>query len=181
MERLAALIPSPRFHGARYHGVFAPCARERAHVVPATVRVADSGSRETAAEATFGSERHGPSPVGIVPAALPGSSAPELLAVAAPSPSSVRDSSAALAPEAGTAAALPRPRRLASAELLQRVFAIDVLACPRRGGRTRVLSVPPPPDAARAILRCLDLESRAPPPLAPGSDALLEGVLAASD
>ena len=61
------------------------------------------------------------------------------------------------------------------------MFAIDVLACPRCGGRTRVLSVPPPPDAARAILECLGLESRAPPPLAPRRGEVPDDALATSD
>jgi hypothetical protein len=35
LERLAALVPPPRFHLVRYHGIFAPCASWRDHVVPA--------------------------------------------------------------------------------------------------------------------------------------------------
>jgi hypothetical protein len=181
VERLAALVPPPRFHGARYHGVFAPCARERAHVVPRTVNAADSEPREIGAEASLDSERKVPSLVGGAPVASPGSSRLEPLAIADPSPSSAPDSTAALRPDAGTEAAVPRPRRLAWAELLKRVFAIDVLACPRCGGRTRVLSVPPPPDAARAILGCLGLESRAPPPLVPRRGEVPDDALATSD
>jgi hypothetical protein len=181
VERLAALIPPPRFHGARYHGVFAPCARARAHVVPTAVRAADSQSREIAADVSFDSERDGPSPVGAAPVASAGTSRLDLFAIAGPSPASARDSNAVPPPDAGTEAAIPRPRRLAWAELLKRVFAIDVLACPRCGGRTRVLSVPPPPDAARAILECLGLESRAPPPLAPRPDEVPDDALATSD
>ncbi len=178
VERLAALIPPPRFHGARYHGVFAPCARERARVVPTAIRAADSESRQVGADASFDSERLGPSPVTAAPVASPRSSRLESLAIGDPPPSSAQDSNAVPPPAAGTEAAVPRRRRLAWAELLKRVFAIDVLACPRCGGRTRVLSVPPPPDAARAILECLGLESRAPPPLAPRPDELLEDALA---
>lgn len=181
VEKLAALIPPPRFHGARYHGVFAPCARERARVVPAAIRAADSESREIAAEASVDSEHPGPSPVGTAPVASAGSSGPEPFAGADPSPAGARDSNAALRPETSKPAADPRPRRLAWAELLKRVFAIDVLACPRCGGRTRVLSVPPPPDAARAILECLGLQSRAPPPRASRPGDLLEDALATSD
>ena len=181
VERLAALIPPPRFHGARYHGVFAPCARERARVVPTAIRAADSESRAIGAEVSSDSEHPGPSPVGAAPVASPESSRLELLATADPSPSRAPDSTAVLPPDAGTEAAVPRPRRLAWAALLKRVFAIDVLACPRCGGRTRVLSVPPPPDAARAILGCLGLESRAPPLLAPRPDDLLGDALDTSD
>jgi hypothetical protein len=35
VERLAALVPPPRFHMARYHGVLGPCASLRQRVVPA--------------------------------------------------------------------------------------------------------------------------------------------------
>jgi hypothetical protein len=36
MARLAALVPKPRAHLTRYHGVFAPASPERARIVPAT-------------------------------------------------------------------------------------------------------------------------------------------------
>jgi hypothetical protein len=57
----------------------------------------------------------------------------------------------------------PRPRRLAWAELLRRVFAVDVLDCPRCGGRMRLPTAIHPPDVTQAILDCLELPSRAPP------------------
>ena len=56
-----------------------------------------------------------------------------------------------------------RPRRLAWAELLRRVFAADVLERPRCGGRMRLLATIHPPEATEAILECLALPSRAPP------------------
>ena len=34
LEKLAALVPPPRFHLRRYHGVLAPCARDRGRIVP---------------------------------------------------------------------------------------------------------------------------------------------------
>ena len=34
LEKLAALVPPPRFHMARYHGILGPCASERDRVVP---------------------------------------------------------------------------------------------------------------------------------------------------
>jgi hypothetical protein len=49
----------------------------------------------------------------------------------------------------------PRLRRLGWAELLRRVFAIDVLACPRCGGRLRLLSAIHCDAASQAILDCL--------------------------
>ena len=65
---------------------------------------------------------------------------------------------------------LPRPRRVEWAELLRRVFAVDVLQCPRCGARMRLLAVIHAPEATRAILECLDLPARAPPTSAPVPD-----------
>ena len=59
----------------------------------------------------------------------------------------------------------PRPRRLAWAKLLARVFAIDVTLCRKCGGRMRVLEVV---DTVDDIARVLH-GARAPPrPLPPG-------------
>ena len=66
-------------------------------------------------------------------------------------------------PHAPAEEASLRPRRLAWADLLRRVFAIDVLECPRCGARTRLLAAIHPPDATSAILECLELPARAPP------------------
>ena len=35
LENLAALVPPPRLHLLRYHGVLAPRARDRGRIVPA--------------------------------------------------------------------------------------------------------------------------------------------------
>ena len=55
-------------------------------------------------------------------------------------------------------------RRVAWADLLQRVFEVDALACPKCGGRMRVLAAITDPTVAARILRCLALPARAPPP-----------------
>ena len=57
-----------------------------------------------------------------------------------------------------------RPSRYYSwAELMQRVFAVDVLECPRRRSRPmRILAAIHPP-TAQAILKSLGLPTRAPP------------------
>ncbi len=70
----------------------------------------------------------------------------------------------------------PRHRRLAWSELLLCVFAIDVLECPRCGGRMRLLAAIHPPDATQSMLGCLDLPSRAPPMAAPQPDGAEGGV-----
>ena len=40
IARLAALVPKPRAHLTRYHGVFAPASPDRAEIVPRTHAVA---------------------------------------------------------------------------------------------------------------------------------------------
>ncbi len=154
LERLAALVPPPRFHLVPYHGILGPCASGRDQVVP--------GDPEAVPRA--------PGPV---------------------TPRSVRDATAAQGPTNGADAApsgptasrpeahgrdvpregssrveepIPRrPRSLCWAELMRRVFAIDVLECPRCGGSMRILAAIHPPETTRAILECLELPSRSPP------------------
>ena len=53
-------------------------------------------------------------------------------------------------------------RRLDWAALLLRVFAIDVLECPRCQGRMRVLAFITEPDAVERILQHLDLPASPP-------------------
>jgi hypothetical protein len=49
------------------------------------------------------------------------------------------------------------------AALLQRVFEVNALRCPRCGSTMRVIAAIEDPDVARRILECLDLPARAPP------------------
>ena len=106
IEKLAALIPRPWANLVRYHGVFAPNARLRRHVVP--------GGR----------------------------------AAGAP-------------PAKARARANPR-RQLPWAELMRRVFALDVLACPRCGARTQVIATISDRAVIVPFLRCLGLPSDVP-------------------
>jgi hypothetical protein len=57
-------------------------------------------------------------------------------------------------------------RRLSWAELMKRVFLVDVLECPRCSGRMEVVATITQPDVIRAMLECIGLPAR-PPPLAP--------------
>jgi hypothetical protein len=61
----------------------------------------------------------------------------------------------------------PAPRQWAWADLMRRAFDIDVLACPRCGGRLRLIATVDDPDAIRAILVAVtglhELAGRAPP------------------
>jgi hypothetical protein len=64
-----------------------------------------------------------------------------------------------------------REHRIPWAELLQRVFEVDALGCPKCGGRMRVFAVITDPTVAAQILRCLGLASRAPPLATSGDGA----------
>ncbi len=71
---------------------------------------------------------------------------------------------------------IPRSRNYSWAQLMRRVFEIDVLECPQCGGPLRVLAAIQSPEAIRKILDCVGLPSRAPPiaPPAPDPDPQLE-------
>ena len=116
MERLAALVPAPRFNLIRYCGVLAPSAAWRRFIIPKE----ENAETETAI-------------------CKGGSGKNDLRS---------------------------RPRRYAWAELLKRVFSVDVLKCDKCAGRMRILCAVNPPAAIRKILECLGLPSR-PPPISP--------------
>ena len=54
------------------------------------------------------------------------------------------------------------PRNHTWAELMKRVWEMDVLKCDRCGARMRILAAINTPEAIRAILECLGLPSRVP-------------------
>jgi hypothetical protein len=114
LEKLAALVPPPRFHLVRYHGILGPCAGERDRVVPGgqaavgaapSCDVLDPSLPEAAGS---GASVRGPPTTG-----LPPDSSNSEPVEAAPAP--LLQSS----PEAPRS---DRPRRLAWADLLRRVF-----------------------------------------------------------
>ena len=109
IARLAALVPPPRVHQVRYHGVFAPRAKLRPKLVRQVVDTSD--------------EAHG----------------------------------------CAEAHASAKRVRLPWAKLLARVFAADVLTCPRcDGGRLQRIAFITTTPAIRAILASVGL-STAPP------------------
>jgi len=140
LEKLAALVPAPKAHLVRYSGLLAPAAKWRSRIVP-----------ESAIES---------------PALTDTASAPEAAAS--------RPDSAAASVETthGLASLQSAPhehgRNYTWAEMMKRVFEIEVLECPRCLGRMRIVAAIHPPDATRKILACLGLPSRAPP-VAPAS------------
>lgn len=188
LERLAPLVPPPRAHQVRYHGVLAPCASGRDRVVPAGVERSEKevwpGGASTAdadgADLTLGriDGPGGPSSV-VLLAELGIESRHEPSAVEADEAVRLEPSRTmkarhaaidATPPQVSTAApAYSRrdSRRTPWAELLQRVFEVDALSCPKCGARMRVLSAITDPEVARRILDCLRMPSRAPPLVPP--------------
>ncbi|MCP4104667.1 MAG: hypothetical protein GY749_03880, partial [Desulfobacteraceae bacterium] len=184
LERLAPLIPPPRAHQVRYHGILAPCAAGRSFVVPGAAAATAAAPREEPVKGvktgasigagatgapglaaassdvprTRSAAAMGKSLAPVVSASAPrgGSTAPD-----APSSSALRRP-AREAPRVRTASS-SRPRRLSWSELLKRVFGLDALRCPMCGDTMRVMAVITDPGAARRILACLKLPPRAPP------------------
>jgi hypothetical protein len=172
LERLAPLIPPPRTHQVRYHGVLAPCASGRGRVVPNRTERIEACSRagpRTAIETDLGTQT---TPMVDV----------ERDARFTRASSGLTSDSVAADRNPARWRALPErrsvggpkpilPRRLRWAELLKRVFEVDALCCPQCGGRMRVLSAITDLTVAARILRCLALPSRAPPLAIPRNGA----------
>jgi hypothetical protein len=123
IEKLTLLIPPPRCHTLRFHGVLAPHAAWRSAGIPGRPEAQEDGSR----------------------AARPGAGAGP--------------------------PAVPRGRASVWAALRRRVFALDVFACPRGGGRRRLVGVYTGGELLQSLLERLGLDSasssaepsRAPP------------------
>jgi hypothetical protein len=123
MERLAALVPPPRFNITRFYGVLAPAAAFRPSIVPKDM-------------------------TGIAPT----------------HPGCAARIETSKTNEAKTKSKLSgQSRNYSWAQLMKRVFELDVLNCPRCGARMRVLCAINSPSAIQKILVCLGLPSRAPP------------------
>jgi hypothetical protein len=137
LEKLAALVPAPKAHLVRYSGILAAAAKWRALIVPES------------------------SPPAIESASMMDH---PFCTTQAPSTDSAAVSVAA--PKSPQSPAHRHGRNYTWAELMKRVWALDVLECPRCLGRMRILAAIHPLDATRKILECLGLPSRAPP-LAP--------------
>ncbi len=185
LERLAPLVPPPRAHQVRYHGVLAPCASGRDRVVPAGVersqeQVAPGGGATAAVsgfDLTLGRMSGSSDSSSVGHPAILGIESRDELSTGKFDETS-RLSSPVTAEAHCAEIEAPRPqtsalaqsrrdfRRTAWADLLQRVFEVDALRCPNCGARMRVLSAITDPDVARRILDCLQMPSRAPP-LAP--------------
>jgi hypothetical protein len=168
LERLAPLIPPPRAHQVRYHGVLAPCACGRDRVVP-SMTGQKVGFREMSGRPSRPMAAEVESPLGRNPESLEHHdrktcSAEVSVEVPTFAPSrEPADGSGATRPPPPRYEELIPKQRIPWAELLQRVFEIDALCCSSCGDRMRVLAAITDPTVAARILRCLALPSRAPP------------------
>ena len=178
LERLAPLIPPPRAHQVRYHGILAPCASGRDRVVPgagrsvSATRLCEKGNGNVV-HATRGTEACGP-PEGETggragPLPQQKNSTPQARSTApsdrdSRAPQYAPQNRARVSGEAirSGSSLFARSRRLPWAELLKRVFGIDALRC-ECGKPMRVLAAITEPAVAKRILACMDLPSRAPP------------------
>jgi hypothetical protein len=146
IERVAALIPTPRAHLIRFSGVLGPAAKWRAQIVPSDVE-----SNSDTAVATPSSEEVN----------------------RAPSESKSPDKEKPAAEESQKKKT--KRKNYTWAELIQRVFATDATVCGKCGGKLRLISPIHPPVATRKILDHLGLPSRPPPLAPPARTAELDG------
>ena len=114
MQRLAALVPRPRLHLIRFHGVLAPNAKLRKAVVPVPPVVTAPAQEGDGAYLSAGSTKG----------------------------------------------------RMRWAQLLKRVFDIDIERCPHCGGQLKLIAAIEEPAAIVRILTHLGLAAQ-PPPRAP--------------
>ena len=121
LQRLAALVPRPRLHLIRFHGVLAPNATLRSQIVP--------GDRDQAAAASH---------------------------------------------ETGDLSTASTRARMSWAQLLKRVFAIDITTCPQCGGPLTILAAIEDPPVIGKILSHLGLPTRAPPKAPARLDAFFQ-------
>ncbi len=163
LEKLAVLIPKPRVNLLIYQGILAPRARHRA----AAIRAVPPASVPAPVP-------DGPAPA---PPAMPHITATSAPGKPAPSVSDGASANGAEARGAPAEASGPPPhasgRYRTWAELLRRIFEIDVLAC-ACGGRLRFIATIEDPPVVDRILRHLGLPTalpqlapaRSPPPIA---------------
>ena len=137
MERLCALVPRPRRHLVTYYGVLAPAAGLRPRIVP-QVEAAE-GCRRVGAVANFGADevledRHDPAR---------------------------RVEPRRIVPHVPGKRRRGRPR-YPWAELLRRVYLVDVFLCPHCGGRRRLLAAIHNQESIQRVLSAIGLSATVP-------------------
>jgi len=178
IERLVPLIPPPRAHQVRYHGVLAPSSSMRDRIVPQpTAHPPEVGSAKsvpgTRPSATVGSQRNP-----VLPSPDDGRRRPT--GEEQPGTAGTSDQQRHEPDGSARDPGFREPAgRMRWAVLLQRVFEVagqlrwpcpseskihwDALRCPRCGSTMRLLAAIEDPEVARRILECLELPARAPP------------------
>jgi hypothetical protein len=133
LERLVAIIPPPRMHVVRYHGVLAARFARRREIVADAQRPRrpDRATPHRGAKTTR--------------------------------KSTGKETSCQPRCERGDPGQATGRRWIPWRELMRRVFALDVLECPRCKASMTVVSVAFPPDATKDVLDSLALPARAPP------------------
>jgi hypothetical protein len=134
IARLATLVPPPRVHAVRYHGVFAPNSKGRSRIVPQPASPPVPEQPEAGHHLVHDEPAAGP-----VPAS--------------------RGETPRRDPDLEPA----RIYRVPWADLLKKVFAVDVLACPDCGGRLQLIAFIAEATVACRILDHLGLDSQGPP------------------
>jgi len=155
LEKLASLVPRPRINLLIYHGVFAP----HAHARTDAVRRAHEGARH---DGLTRSTAGGTSAAVSTAPSLPPAPRPDAGVPATPRPPPPRPG-------------YVRPKHYAWAALLERTFAVDVLACPDCGGRLRFIATIEDRTVIEKILRHLKLPIDPPAPAPARVPAWLPG------
>jgi len=141
IERLVALVPRPRRHLVTYHGVLAPAAGIRPWVVPRVAAEEDGGCRHEAAAADDDKP-------------VLGNDAAD-------------DDAVRRLLRHRTVPHRPGQRRRGGrrypwAELLRRVYMVDVLLCRRCGSKRRLLAAIHDPESVRRVLVAMGLSPEVP-------------------
>jgi hypothetical protein len=161
MERLAALVHPPRFNITRFYGILAPMASLRPRVIPeaeASTPPRHPGCQSSVEADVTNSGRH--EGLGI---ADTNQGDKEKINNMGRDGASEKFEAPAIDPGKNRKKRGFQPRNYSWASLMERVFELDVLACPRCGGRMRILAAIDTPQAIHKILACLGLPTRAPP------------------
>ena len=138
IERLLALVPRPRRHLVTYHGVLAPAAGLRSQIVPAWREQNDEqGGAVVANDADVAS------------------------AAGTRAIDSLRRQRRSV-PHAPSKRRRGETRRYPWAELLRRVFELDVLVCPHCQGPRRLLAAIHDSASIEKVLRAMELPHEAP-------------------
>jgi len=170
LERLAVLIPRPRINLILYHGVLGPRAAWRSLVV-AFGNTTDCGEASPTAPSTA-KEYVDPGEVCTTDASTAGARVDP--GAASPTdaftdgehvdPREASATESAPDPPCGREGRPPREKARLWADLMRRTFGIDVLACPRCGGRFRLIALIEEASVIERILRHLHLPTEIPAP-----------------